>query len=123
MTSPRPQPGHAGCACGAPGGGPAADETTQGHTSDAHDFGDVGTAHIAPRHTTYGTTYLLPTAPYIVERTSSSWVHTGNHWITRVPATLTEAQHTLVQATPATIISLSEGYRYYYSVRIVVSIV
>jgi hypothetical protein len=30
-----------------------------GNTSDASDFGQVVTAHIARLHTTYGTTYLV----------------------------------------------------------------
>ena len=33
-------------------------------------------------------------------------------WITRVPATLSEAQEVLAQARPATMAALSEGYRY-----------
>jgi transposase len=37
----------------------------------------------------------------------------GTTWITRVPATLTEAQHALEQATPEAMLPLKEGYRYH----------
>jgi len=37
---------------------------------------------------------------------------TSLKWITRVPATLREAQEVLAQAQPATMASLREGYRY-----------
>ena len=83
-----------------------------GNTSDATDFGDVVTAHIAQLHTTYGTSYLVADSALYSEGNLQKLAHTGSRWITRVPATLTEAQNTLVQATPATMIPLRAGYRY-----------
>src|SRR5262245_9298983 len=38
---------------------------------------------------------------------------TSLKWITRVPATLTEAQEVLGQANPQTMAPLTEGYRYH----------
>jgi transposase len=83
-----------------------------GNTSDANDFGDVVTAHIAQLHTTYGTSYLVADSALYSEENLQKLAHTGSRWITRVPATLAEAQHALAQATPATMIPLREGYRY-----------
>jgi transposase len=83
-----------------------------GHTSDAHDFGDVVTAHIAQLHTTYGTSYLVADSALYSAENLAKLAHTGSRWITRVPATLTEAQQALGQATPATMTPLRAGYRY-----------
>jgi transposase len=82
-----------------------------GNTSDANDFGDMVTAHIAQRHATSGTSYLVADSALYSEGNRQQLAHTGSRWITRVPATLTEAQHALVQATPATMIPLRAGYR------------
>lgn len=83
-----------------------------GNTSDASDFGQVVTEHIAQLHTTYGTSYLVADSALYSEENLQKLAHTGSRWITRVPATLTEAQHALVQAIPATMIPLRAGYRY-----------
>jgi transposase len=82
-----------------------------GHTSDAHDFGDVVTAHMAQRQTTDGTSDLGADSALYSEETLAKLAHTGSRWLTRVPATLTEAPHALVQATPATMIPLRASYR------------
>ena len=83
-----------------------------GNTSDASDFGRVVTAHLAQLHTTYGTTYLVADGALYSEENLQKLAHTGSQWITRVPATLTEAQNALEQATPETMVPLIEGYRY-----------
>ena len=83
-----------------------------GNTSDASDFGQVVGSHIAQLHTTYGTTYLVAdSALYSVENLQKL-AHTGTQWITRVPATLTEAHQALAHADPTAMESLMEGYRY-----------
>jgi transposase len=83
-----------------------------GNTSDASDFGHVVTEHIAQLHTTYGTTYLVADSALYSEENLHRLAHTGSSWITRVPATLTEAQTALAQATPETMMPLTEGYGY-----------
>jgi transposase len=83
-----------------------------GNTSDAHDFGQVVTEHIRQLQTTYGTTYLVAdSALYSVENLQQL-ADTGTTWITRVPATLTEAQTALRQAVPEAMLPLRDGYRY-----------
>jgi transposase len=82
-----------------------------GNTSDAIDFRHVVTEHISPLHTTYGTAYLVADSALYNEENLQQLAHTRSKWITRVPATLTEAQHALGQATPATMIPLRAGYR------------
>jgi transposase len=84
-----------------------------GNTSDASDFGHVVTAHVAQLHTTYGTTYLVADSALYSEENLQKLAHTGSQWITRVPATLTEAQTALQQATPETMVPLRDGYRYH----------
>ena len=82
-----------------------------GHTSDASDFGQIVGSHIAQLHTTYGTTYLVAdSALYRVENLQKLAL-TRSQWLTRVPATLTEAQQALAQADPPAMEPLMEGYR------------
>jgi transposase len=83
-----------------------------GNTSDASDFGQVVSSHIAQLHTTYGTTYLVADSALYNAENLQKLAHTGSRWITRVPATLTEAQAALAQANPTAMESLMEGYRY-----------
>jgi transposase len=83
-----------------------------GNTSDASDFGQVVSSHIAQLHTSYGTTYLVADSALYSAENLQKLAHTGSLWITRVPATLTEAQEALAQADPMAMASLMEGYRY-----------
>jgi transposase len=82
-----------------------------GNTSDAHDFGEVVPAHIAQLHTAYGTNYLVADSALYREENLAKLAHTGSRWITRVPATLSEAQQALAQAAPAAMTPLRAGYR------------
>jgi transposase len=84
-----------------------------GNTSDASDFGQVVTQHIAQLHTTYGTTYLVADSALYSAENLQKLAHTGSKWISRVPATLTEAQTALAQASPAAMPPLRDGYRYH----------
>jgi transposase len=83
-----------------------------GNTSDARDFGQVVTEHIRQLQTTYGTTYLVADSALYSEENLQQLADTGTTWITRVPATLTEAQTALEQAIPEAMLPLRDGYRY-----------
>src|SRR5919197_166219 len=84
-----------------------------GHTSDAIDFRHVVTEHIAQLHTTYGTTYLVADSALYNEDNLQQLAHTRSKWITRVPATLSEAQAALARADAETMEPLMEGYRHH----------
>jgi transposase len=84
-----------------------------GHTSDAIDFRHVVTEHLAPWHTTYGTAYLVADSALYNEDNLQQLAHTRSTWITRVPATLSEAQAALARADPETMAPLMEGYRHH----------
>jgi transposase len=84
-----------------------------GNSSDAQEFGQVVREHIARLQTTYGTTYLVADSALYSEDNLQKLAHTPMKWITRVPATVSEAQAALAQADPQTMAPLTEGYRYY----------
>jgi transposase len=84
-----------------------------GNTNDAADVGQVVKEHIAQLQTTYGTTYLVADSALYSDDTLQKLSDTQIKWITRVPATLTEAQAALTQANPQTMHPLMEGYRYH----------
>jgi transposase len=84
-----------------------------GNTSDAIDFRHVVTEHIAQLHTTYGTAYLVADSALYNEDNLQQLAHTRSKWITRVPATLSEAQAALARADPETMAPLMEGYRHH----------
>jgi transposase len=83
-----------------------------GNSSDAKTFGQVVKDHITQLHTTDGTTYLVADSALYTADNLSKLAETRLKWITRVPATLTEAKAVLAQAQPETMAVLSEGYRY-----------
>jgi transposase len=60
---------------------------------------------------TYGTTYLVADRALYSEANLRQLAKTQLKWITRVPATLHDAQATLMQAAPQTMAPLSAGYR------------
>ena len=82
-----------------------------GNSSDAQDFGEVVRAHIAQLHTTYGPTYLVADSALYSADNLQKLAQTRMKWMTRVPATLREAQEVLAQADPQTMTPLMEGYR------------
>ena len=57
-------------------------------------------------------TYLVADSALYSAENLHKLADTSLKWITRVPATLTEAQEVLAQAQPATMPPLQEGYRY-----------
>jgi transposase len=70
-------------------------------------------AHIDQLHTTYGATYLVADSALYSEDNLDKLAQTAIKWITRVPATLSEAQAALAQAAPQAMAALQEGYRYH----------
>jgi transposase len=84
-----------------------------GNSSDTTDFGQMIRDHLKQLHITYGTTYVVADSALYSADNLQTLAETGTKWITRVPATLTEAQELLAQATPATMPALQEGYRYH----------
>src|SRR5262245_43105935 len=78
-----------------------------GNSSDAQEFGQVIKDHIAHLHTAYGSTYLVADSALYSADNLQKLAETQMKWITRVPATLGEAQ-----ADPQTMVPLREGYRF-----------
>ena len=83
-----------------------------GNSSDGKVFGQVVSDHVAHLQTTYSPTYLVADSALYNADNLQKLAETSLTWITRVPATLTEAQEVLAQAQPETMASLPNGYRY-----------
>ena len=83
-----------------------------GNSSDAQEFGQVIHAHIEQLHPLYGATYLVADSALYSEPNLTMLAQTALKWITRVPATLHEAQAVLSHADPQAMAPLQEGYRY-----------
>jgi transposase len=83
-----------------------------GNSSDAQEFGQVIRAHIEQLHTTYGATYLVADSALYSEDNLATLAQTAIKWITRVPATVSEAHAALAAANPQAMAPLTEGYRY-----------
>ena len=83
-----------------------------GNSNDTRAFGQVIKDHIAQLQTTYGTTYLVADCALYSAANLTNLAETQLKWITRVPATLHEAQTALAQAEPQTMTPLADGYRY-----------
>jgi transposase len=83
-----------------------------GNSSDGKVFGQVISDHIAPFQTAYSPTYLVADSALYNAENLQKLANTSLKWITRVPATLTEAQEVLAQVQPETMASLLDGYRY-----------
>jgi transposase len=84
----------------------------RGNSSDAQECGQVIRAHIEQLHTTYGATYLVADSALYSAENLQKLAETHMKWITRVPATVSDAQAALAQVNPQTMASLMEGYRY-----------
>lgn len=82
-----------------------------GNSHDGKAFGQVVSDHIAQLHLTANPTYLVAASALYSAANLQKLAETSLKWITRVPATLTEAQEVLAQAQPATMPPLQEGYR------------
>ena len=82
-----------------------------GNSSDPQGFGEAVRLHVNQLHTTYGLTYLVADSALYSEANLAKLAQTQMKWITRVPATLRDAQAALAQAEPPTMVALQEGYR------------
>jgi len=63
-------------------------------------------------HSTYGSTYLVADSALYNAENLQHLAKTQIKWITRVPATLRDAQAALAQGAPQAMQPLREGYRY-----------
>jgi len=82
-----------------------------GNSSDTQDFGEAVRLHVQQLQTTYGLTYLVADSALYSEANLEKLAQTQMKWITRVPATLREAQAALAQVDPPAMVALKEGYR------------
>jgi transposase len=83
-----------------------------GNSSDAHEFGQAIGEPIAQLHPPYGTTCLVADSALYSAENLQKLSQTQIKWITRVPATLSEAQAAFAQAAPQSMAPLMAGYRY-----------
>jgi transposase len=83
-----------------------------GNSSDAQDFGQIIADHVTQLQITYGPTFLVADSALYSAENLQKLAETRTKWITRVPATLSEAQTVLAQADPQTMAPLTEEYRY-----------
>jgi hypothetical protein len=83
-------------------GTPVLMKPLSGNSSDAQAFGQVIRDHITQLHTTYGSTYLVADSALYSADNLPKLAETQMKWLTRVPATLGEAQVVLAQADPQT---------------------
>jgi transposase len=83
-----------------------------GNTHDGVEFGKVITEHVRQLYTApQGTILVADSALYSADNLGTL-ATSGLKWITRVPATLHEAQEVLAQVVPSTMAPLTDGYRY-----------
>jgi transposase len=83
-----------------------------GNSHDTSPLGQVISEHMQQLQTTSGTIYLVADSALYSAENLQKLSETRTKWITRVLATLSEAQAALVQAAPQTMVPLMEGYRY-----------
>jgi transposase len=83
-----------------------------GNSSDAQDFGEVIRTHVHQLHITYGMTYVVADSAIYSAANLQKLAQTPMKWITRVPATLTDAQAALAHVDPQAMAPLTEHYRY-----------
>jgi transposase len=93
-------------------GSPVLMQPLSGNSSDGKACGHIVHEHVAQLHTTYGPTYLVADSALSSDDNLQKLAATHIQWITRVPATLSEAQAALAQANPQAMAPLAEGYRY-----------
>src|SRR5215475_12012226 len=92
---------------------PVLRQPLSGNSHDGKAFGQVISDHIAQLHTTANPTYLVADSALYSAENLHKLAQTSLTWITRVPATLQEAQAVLTQADPQPMAPLTEGYRYH----------
>jgi transposase len=82
-----------------------------GNSSDPQEFGQVIQAHINQLQTTNGATSLVADSALYSEANHDTLAQTAIQWITRVPATVSDAPVALADANPPFMAPLQEGYR------------
>ena len=82
-----------------------------GNKNDSQAFGEVIHRHLDQLHMTYGTTYVVADCALYSAANLQKLAQTQMQWITRVPATLSEAQAAIDQADPSSMELLKDGYR------------
>jgi transposase len=83
-----------------------------GNTHDGVAFGQVIRDHVQQLHTPLPVTSLVADSALYSAENLTTLATSGLQWITRVPATLHEAQEVLAQVHPSTLAPLTDGYRY-----------
>jgi transposase len=92
-------------------GSPVLMQPLSGNSRDAQDVGEVIRAHVHQWHITYGMTYLVADRALYRAANLQKLAHTPMQWITRVPATLSDAQAALAHVDPQAMASLTEPSR------------
>ena len=82
-----------------------------GKSHDGKAFGQVLSDHMAQLHPPANPTSLVADSALSSAENRHKLADTSRKWITRVPATLHEAQAVLAQADPQTMAPLTQGYR------------
>ena len=85
----------------------------RGNSSAAQDFGEVIRTYVQQLHLTYGMTYLVANSALYSAANLQKLAQTHMKWITRVPATVSDAQAVLAHADPQAMTVLNEDYRYH----------
>jgi transposase len=80
-----------------------------GNTHDGVAFGQVITEHVQQLHTPLPVTSLVADSALYSAENLTTLAASGLQWITRVPATLHEAQEVLAQGNPRTMAPLTDG--------------
>jgi transposase len=84
-----------------------------GNTNDSAEFGQVITEHVRQLCTAHRVTTLVADSALYSADNLVKLAESGVQWITRVPATVREAQEVLTRTNPETMIPLTDGYRYH----------
>ena len=85
-----------------------------GNSSDATNFGQIVREHITQWRATYGTTYLVADRALYSAENLQKLADTSLKWMTRVPATLTEAQAVLTEEHWNLLQLLGKRYAWFY---------
>jgi len=82
-----------------------------GNTNDSKECGRVVTEHVQQLRTAHRLTSLVADSALYNADNLRKLAQSGVQWITRVPATLNEAQAVLAHVTPDTMPPFTDGYR------------
>jgi transposase len=93
-------------------GSPVLMKPRSGNSREAHDVGEVIRTHGQPVHITDGLTYVVADSAIYRAANLQKRAPTPMPWITRVPATFTEAPAALAHVDPQAMAPLSEHDRY-----------